>query len=116
MTLHFLTRHIQLVGLLTLSLCLWSVGDLVVDLAFESPMAPIDLQGAAEEPDNAAEHVLMPSQRADHSTDITLALSADLDSSIGVVTVSAHTAGRAAPSVAYPARNSSVSFSVPLRI
>ena len=116
MTLRFLTRHLRLIGPLTLILCLWSVGDLVVDLAYEAPIAAIDLQGAAEEPDNAAEHVLIPSLRADNSTDITLAFSADLDSSIGVGTVPTHAAGIAAPSVDYPPRNSPVLFSVPLRI
>ena len=116
MAFPFLTRHIRLIGLLTLTLCLWSVGDLVVDLAFEAPIEAIDLQGAAEEPDNAAEHVLMPSQRADNSTDVTLDFSADLDSSIGAVTVPTHAAGIAAPSIEYPPRDCPVSFSVPLRI
>lgn len=116
MTRRFLTRHNRLIGLLTLILCVWSIADLVVDLAFEAPMAAIDLQGASEEPDNAAEHVLMPSQRADYSTDIAVAFSADLDSSTGIDAISAHPAGIAAPSVDYPPRNSPVSFSLPLRI
>jgi hypothetical protein len=116
MTPRLLNRHIRLIGLLTLIPCLWSAGDLVVDLAFEAPIPAIDLQGAAEEPDNAAEHVLMPSQRTDVSPDVAVAFSTDLDSSTSILTVSALAAGVAAPSVEYPPRNSPVSFSVPLRI
>ena len=116
MTLSLLTRHIRLIGLLTLVLCLWSVGDLVVDLAFEAPMLANEVQGTSEEPDNAAEHVLMPSQRADDSTDLSVAHSADPDSSTGVTVVSDYATRIASPSVYYPPRNSPISFSVPLRI
>jgi hypothetical protein len=63
----------RLIGWLTLLLCLWSTGDLVVDLAFEVPASVTDLQTTAEEPDNAAEHVLMPSDRADNPSTHTIA-------------------------------------------
>jgi hypothetical protein len=61
------TRHMKVIGWLTLLLCFWSTGDLVVDLVFEEPDVTADASVPAEEPGNAAEHLLMPSQRAVHS-------------------------------------------------
>lgn len=71
----WLSHHLRLIGWCTLLLCLWSTGDLVVDLAFEAPETITDLQATTEEPDNAAEHVLMPSARADSSSTDTTATS-----------------------------------------
>lgn len=68
-----LPQHLKMIGCLTLLLCFWSTGDLVVDLVFEEPDVIADASAPAEEPGNAAEHMLMPTQRADHSTGDSLA-------------------------------------------
>jgi len=52
-------------GWLALVLCLSSAADLVFDLAFETPDVAAEEGTASSEPDNAAEHVLMPSPRGD---------------------------------------------------
>lgn len=104
--------HMRLIGRFALLLSLWTTADSVIDLVFEAPEATLGAI-ATEEPDNAAEHVLMPSARTDSSTDVTVVLSADPDSSSSIVSVSTRIA---ASSVDHPPRNSPVSFSVPLRI
>lgn len=52
-------------GWFALVLCLSSAADLVIDLAFEVPAVAAEEGTASSEPDNAAEHVLMPSPRGD---------------------------------------------------
>jgi hypothetical protein len=53
---------------LTLAAALMITGDLVIDLAFEEAALPTsaDTSSIPEAPDNAAEHILMPSQKADN--------------------------------------------------
>lgn len=94
--------------------------DRVVDLVFEEPdvaAASADLP-ASEEPDNAAEHVLMPSQSAQALGDTAL-LSVPLDFTASVtafqplaVMASAKPVSRHHP----PPRGIPVSFLRPLRI
>ncbi|MDZ4733571.1 MAG: hypothetical protein SGJ16_08290 [Nitrospirota bacterium] len=105
-------------GWLTLLLCLGTTGDLVHDLAFEEPNMAADDQATAGEPDNAAEHLLMPSQRVGSSTtDVVAAASpADLDAISTAVTVTNHAALRAASSNYQPPPIRLLSISVPLRI
>ncbi len=65
--------HFLIVGWLAILLAGIITADLVVDVAFESPEINVG-SGAgpvSEEPDNSAEHVLMPSQRGDHLGDFT---------------------------------------------
>ena len=49
-------------------------GDLVVDMVFESPEVSDTSESGpiSEEPDDSAEHLLMPSQRIAHVADFTL--------------------------------------------
>lgn len=67
-----IVRHRGMVWL-ALLISLMIAGDLVMDLVFEEPdlVASAEASTLPEEPDNAAEHVLMPSQKADHSTALT---------------------------------------------
>jgi hypothetical protein len=106
------------VGWLAILICLWTSGDLVIDLVFEEPDMVADNNVTTEEPDNAAEHLLMPSQRADSSTEdtITAAPVADLAAYFIALTAAGNATQRAAPSHHSPPRNRPISFSVPLRI
>lgn len=112
-----LSRYIRLLGWCTLLLCLWSTGDLVVDLVFEEPETISDLQGAAEDADNAAEHVLIPSARAGDVSADTMAI--PITASVEHVTPplpdpsTFQTAFLRHPP---PCEDSGSSFSVPLRI
>jgi hypothetical protein len=62
--------HFLMVGWLAILLAGIITADVVVDVAFESPEIS-DGGPVSEEPDNSAEHVLMPSQRGDHLGDFT---------------------------------------------
>ena len=107
--------HMQVIGWLTLLMCLWTTGDLVIDLAFEEPNVAADTNATAEEPDNAAEHLLMPSQRVGSSAPDAVMAAPDLDAFSVAVTLT-DTALRAASPPHRPPRHTPVSFSVPLRI
>lgn len=54
---------------LALLICLGVTGDVVVDLVFEQPdlYAAAQESDTAEEADNAAEHILLPSQQSEDS-------------------------------------------------
>ena len=108
----------QVIGWLTLLMCLWTTGDLVIDLAFEEPNVAADTNATAEEPDNAAEHLLMPSQRVGSSTADVVAAAppADLEAISTALTVTGNAALRAASSNYQPPPTRPLSFSVPLRI
>jgi hypothetical protein len=56
-----------MIAWLALALSLAMTGDLVIDLVFEEPdlSTTADASSMPEEPDNAAEHILMPSQKTD---------------------------------------------------
>jgi hypothetical protein len=108
----------RIFGWLTLLICLGTTGDLVHDLAFEEPNQAADTQTTAEEPDNAAEHLLIPSQRIGRSsTDIVVATPpADLGTISTAVAITNHTALRATSSHYQPPPTRALFFSVPLRI
>ncbi|MBX9658192.1 MAG: hypothetical protein K2X00_06460 [Nitrospiraceae bacterium] len=110
--------HMLIIGWLALLTCLWTTGDLVVDLVFETPDVTSNADASAEEPDNAAEHLLMPSERADHSpTDtLTSAPATDFHATTLAVTAPDNAALKTASSHHPPPRSSPVSFSIPLRI
>lgn len=101
---------------MALILCLFVTGDRVNDLVFEVPDIASSLDASSEEPDNAAEHVLMPSERSDDSAGITASPAADIDSGAIVLAVTVSPTLRTVPSLDHPPRNRPVSFSVPLRI
>ena len=67
------------IGWLAILACVWTTGDRVFDLVFEEPDVVADTQATADEPDNAAEHVLMPSQRADSSAPDAVTVALDLE-------------------------------------
>ena len=110
--------HMRVFGWLTLLICLGTTGDLVHDLAFEEPNEATDDQATAGESDNAAEHLLMPSQRVDSSTtDVAAATPpADLDAISTALTLTNNAALRTASSNYQPPPIRPLSFSVPLRI
>jgi hypothetical protein len=104
------------IGWVAILACVWTSGDRVIDLAFEAPDVVADTRATAEEPDNAAEHMLMRSQRTCSSAPDAVTAAADLDASAVAVTLTAHTALRAAAFHHPPPRYRPSSFSVPLRI
>lgn len=108
----------RVIGWLTLLICVWTTGDLVIDLVFEEPDVAADTHATAEEPDNAAEHLLMPSQRVGSPTADVIATTpaADLDACSIALTMMDHAALRAATSHHRPPANRPVSCSTPLRI
>ena len=108
----------RVIGWLTLLICMWTAGDLVIDLVFEEPDVAVDIHATSEEPDNAAEHLLIPSQRGGSSTADAIAaiLAADFDACFITLTMTDHAVLRAATSHHRPPRSSPVSCSTPLRI
>lgn len=112
------TPYMRVIGYLTLLMCFWTTGDLVVDLVFEEPNLALNPQGTTDEPDNAAEHLLMMSQRADGSGTDTLAadFSGDLLTISTAFIFTNSAALQAAVPPKHPPPTSSRSFSVPLRI
>ena len=111
-----ITSRMMVIGWLALLLCGWTAGDRVIDLAFEEPDVAADTQATAEEPDNAAEHVLMPSQRVGSSAPDMLPVAPDLDAFSIAIQLTDHAALGAASPHYPPPRNTPVSFLVPLRI
>lgn len=103
-------------GWLALLMCLWTTGDLVVDLVFETPDLTSD--ASEEEPGNTAEHLLMSSARTDHSPTDTLTSAPATDFHVTTLAVTApdNAALKAASSHHPPPRSSPISFSIPLRI
>ena len=66
--MHFrIAPHMFVIGWLAILACVWTTGDRVIDLVFEELDVVADTQATTDEPDNAAEHVLMPSPRGDSS-------------------------------------------------
>ena len=104
------------IGWVAILACVWTSGDRVFDLVFEAPDVVADTQATTDEPDNAAEHVLMRSQRVDSSAPDVVTATPDLDACAVPVTLTAHTALRAAAFHHPPPRYRPSSFSVPLRI
>ena len=86
------------IGWLTLLICLWTTGDLVIDMVFEEPDMVADTHATAEEPDNAAEHLLMPSQRAANSTESVVA--ADPATNLDAFSIALTVTDNAAPGAA----------------
>ena len=108
--------YMRLIGWFTLLICLSTTGDLVIDLAFEEPNVAAETHATAEEPDNAAEHLLMPSQRVGSSVLDVVMAAPDLDVALTAGTVTDNRALGAASPPYRPPRLTPVSFSAPLRI
>ncbi|MDP9132879.1 MAG: hypothetical protein M3M98_07085 [Nitrospirota bacterium] len=62
-----MAQRTGMIAWLTLAISLVITGDLVMDLAFEGPdlSTSADASSIPEEPENAAEHILMPSQKTE---------------------------------------------------
>jgi hypothetical protein len=115
--MHLRTRFPLLVlSWLALAVCLSTTGDFVIDLVFEEPDVTADAQAATEEPDNPAEHLLMPSQCVGGSAADSATAAPDLDASAITGTALDAAIPRAALRLHPPPRTRPVSFSTPLRI
>lgn len=95
-------------------------GDRVVDVAFEAPEFS-DRSGAgpvSEEPDNSAEHVLMPSSTTDHRAGFTaLQVVSHIDATIiSPEPALSHLSGMSRPESRYSSRSRAPSFLLALRI
>ncbi len=103
---------------LALLLCVWTTADLVIDLVFEEQKVVAEANGATEDPDDVAEHLLMPSERASNlaQNTVTAPQTPDLKIFSFAIPVSGITASNADPPPLPPPRDNPVSFSVPLRI
>ena len=112
------TQQRKVIGWLTLLLCLWSTGDLVVDLVFEDPDVTADASVPAEEPGNAAEHLLLPTQRTGHSAADTIAAAPTVGPAVlsTAFTLPDNASSRASSSYHQPPPTGHLSLSVPLRI
>ncbi len=104
------------IGWLAILACVWTAGDRVFDLVFEEPDLVADTQAATGEPDNAAEHVLMPSPRGDSSASDSVTVALDVAATAVAVTFTHDTALEPAPPRHPPPRHAPIAFSVPLRI
>lgn len=104
------------IGWIAIMACVWTTGDRVFDLVFEETDLIADIQATTDEPDNAAEHVLMPSPRVDSSATDAVTVVLDLETSSIVGPLTGRTALKIAPSRHPPPRHAPIAFSVPLRI
>jgi hypothetical protein len=94
----------------------WTTGDLVIDLVFEeAPDAAVPSQ-PVDEPDNAAEHILLPSTTSDDSLTI-LQWDTSLDpAAVSLFTISTTRLIFERSAEFRLPREAPISFSVPLRI
>jgi hypothetical protein len=114
-----IARRRGVMAWLTLAASLMITGDLVIDLAFEEADVQTSADAAAvpEAPDNAAEHILMPSQKADN---LATAWQLDMAAPLQVALISNSAppllTRRARPIHERPPRSSPVPLPLPLRI
>ena len=84
--------HMLLIGWLAILACVWTTGDQVFDLVFEEPDVVADIQATSDQPDNPAEHVLIPSPRADSSATDAVIIVLDLETVSVVGPLTGHAA------------------------
>jgi hypothetical protein len=111
---HRIGPHILIISWLALLLCLWTTGDLVIDLVFETPDVAVDSATSTEEPDNAAEHLLMSSPRADSLTASVVMAAPSIHVAADFIAITDH--AQATPTLHGPPRNRPLSSPPPLRI
>lgn len=112
------THHFQIITCLALLICGWTAADLVIDLVFEEEEMSVDAQSTGEDPDDAAEHLLMQSPRTDNTAaDTQMAIQTQ---DLAAISISIHMTEQSVldsdPPPHPPPRTSPISFSVPLRI
>jgi hypothetical protein len=108
--------HMVLIAWVAILLSVWTTGDLVIDLVFEEAPAATATSESVDEPDNAAEHILLPSTTTDDSLTV-LRWDTSLDpAAVSLVTI-------LTPRLLFERtthfrlpREAPISFSVPLRI
>ncbi|WHZ24522.1 MAG: hypothetical protein OJF47_003634 [Nitrospira sp.] len=109
-----------MIAWLTLVVSLVITGDLVMDLAFEEAIldTAADTSSIPEELDNAAEHILMPSQKADRSIALAwlIGTSAAVHAVLIATCLPSATTDRAGPTHERPPRSSPLPLLLPLRI
>jgi hypothetical protein len=106
----------MLIAWIAVFFSVWTTGDLVIDLVFEEAPAVAETAGPVDEPDNAAEHILLPSTTTGSSLTV-LKWDTGLDAApVSLVAI-------ATPHLLFekserfrPPREAPTSFSVPLRI
>lgn len=108
---------IRVIGWFALLLCIGTTADLVFDLVFEQPELVAVAGPSVEEPDNPAEHLLVPSPRVGHEVDHGMAVdTADFRASSVTILLISDPALSAISSDPPPPRSHPVSFNAPLRI
>ncbi len=118
--MRLMAQRTGMIAWLTLAISLVITGDLVMDLGFEEPIlsTSADASSVPEEPENAAEHILMPSQKTEAPSEIAW----QTGISPGVQTVSTSTylpspvLQRAGPIHERPPRSNPTPLLLPLRI
>ena len=114
-----ISRCVAVIAWVTLAASLVITGDLVIDLAFEEAeiQTSADASAGPEEPDNAAEHILMPSQKADNlATSRQFVMAAPLQVELISNSAPPLLIRRANPIHERPPRSSPVPLPLPLRI
>ena len=114
-----ISRSVAVIAWVTLAASLVITGDLVIDLAFEEAeiQTSADASAGPEEPDNAAEHILMPSQKADNlATSRQFVMAAPLQVELISNSAPPLLIRRANPIHERPPRSSPVPLPLPLRI
>jgi hypothetical protein len=105
-----------LIAWIAIFLSVWATGDLVIDLVFEEPPVAAGTSQPIDEPDNAAEHILLPATTAGGSLTV-LKWDTGLDpASDSLVTASTPRLLFEKSAEFRLPREAPISFSVPLRI
>jgi hypothetical protein len=108
--------RVMLISWFAVFLSLWTTGDLVIELVFEEAEAVDATSEPVDEPDNAAEHILLPSTTTgDSLTILKWATGLNLTSVPHVTLPASRFLFEKAALFRLP-REAPISFSVPLRI
>lgn len=108
--------HMVLIAWIAIFSSVWTTGDLVIDMVFEEAPAAAATSQPVDEPDNAAEHILLPSITTDHSLTV-LKWDTGLDpASVSLITISTPRLLFERSAQFRLPREAPISFSVPLRI
>ncbi len=118
--MRLMAQRTGMIAWLTLAISLVITSDLVMDLGFEEPIlsTSADASSIPEEPENAAEHILMPSQKTEAPSD--MAWPAGISPVVQATFLSTYLPSpvmqRAGPIHERPPRSSPVPLLLPLRI
>jgi hypothetical protein len=108
--------HMVLISWIAIFSSVWTTVDLVIDLVFEEAPEAAGRSQPVDEPDNAAEHILLPSTTTDDSPTV-LKWDTGLDpAAVSLVTISTPRLLFERSAQFRLPREAPISFSVPLRI